>query len=342
MHMPLISDNPKERMHLPKKGTSVRRYPAITVLLILALGGVATSHSATYEHPNIEMLLSGRLTSQSEADAIDGLIFRHSLNANDRDGTLTILAYRRYLSEYSNITTPAEAGAFIEKYAPTAANSHQYDPEMLVPKASAFRSGQAFIPLDQYHAAFLLAKNRDELTAFINTYPPMSNSRGTPLLSWALDLRGLSVMIAADEREYVKAAAAADAARQRSDAEHSPEPREDWWVQLQDLGNIHCEPTQGITFRQVVSNAHAVFDNRYIFLFENKTIAVTPQAGPPVQLDFGADTSGMIHTTHRVNVLLVDGPPYKGKPPFGRMFIYSKTKVDCQITIAYAHYLLGF
>jgi hypothetical protein len=117
---------------------------------------------------------------------------------------------------------------------------------------------------------------------------------------------------------------------------------EEWWVQLQDLGNIHCEPIQGVTFEQVVSTAHKTFPSQYIFLFKNKIIAVLPYAGQPVTLDVGSDMRNTVHTKSPVNILLIDGPPYKNTSPFGRMYVYSKSRADCQLSIVYVHSLLGF
>jgi hypothetical protein len=128
-------------------------------------------------------------------------------------------------------------------------------------------------------------------------------------------------------------------------ASAAPDSGDDWWVQLEDPDNVHCETTQGVTFEQVVSNAHRTFNAGNIFLFVNKRIVIVPHWGQPISENFnspGSNSKGMIHTIHPVNWLLVDGPRYVHAPAFGRLYIYSKTLADCKITLAYAHYLLGF
>jgi hypothetical protein len=129
---------------------------------------------------------------------------------------------------------------------------------------------------------------------------------------------------------------------QVSVATSAPEASEDWWVQLEDLGDVHCEPTQGVTFDQVVSAARKTYNARNLFFFLDKRIVIIPQAGQPIMQNFDSAFAGMVHTTHRVNMLLVDGPPYSRRPAFRRIYIYSKTPADCHIALAYAHFLLGF
>lgn len=107
---------------------------------------------------------------------------------------------------------------------------------------------------------------------------------------------------------------------------------DEWWVYLEDPKNITCERTL-VTYKQTLASVRQRTEPQYVFTFENVK---------PIPTHFGVVIMVRAGKGHKSNVLIVDGPPYRGSPPFGRLFVFSNNKADCLRTIPYVHYLLGY